>query len=138
MPVRVSADVAAERWAAGVQRGGQKMAEGIERVTTSPGVKAAAKAQKWLNNTVEAAPKWQAAVSRVSLEDWKESMRTLGVSRAAAGAAAKVGKFQDAIAPVLSFQNSVLSRVDAMPDTTLEDRINKSATYQREMAKYRR
>lgn len=138
MPVRVSAEQAAERWARGVQQGGQKMQEGIERVTQAPGQKAAAKAQKWLQATVDAAPKWQRNVARVGLEEWKESMRTLGVSRAAAGAAAKEGKMANALQPVFSYMNGVLARVDAMPDTTLEDRIAKSAAYQREMARYNR
>lgn len=137
MAVRVTADQAAERWARGVQTGSQKMAEGVARVTVAPGQKAAQKVDKWRQNTLDAAPKWQANVGRVGLAEWQEKMTTLGVQRAAQGATANQGKVAQRLAPVFSHMNNVLATVDRLPDTTLEDRIAKSAAFQRGMAQYR-
>lgn len=137
MAVRVSAEEAAANWARGVQNGSAKMAAGVDRVTQAPGQKAAQKVDKWRQNTMDAAAKWQANVARVPLAEWQEKMRTLGVSRATQGATANQGKVAQRLAPVFSHMNSVLAQVDALPDTTLEDRIQKSAAFARGMAQYR-
>lgn len=79
---------------------------------------------------------WARRVSAVSLGEWQQRA-TAGVSRIAEGAAAKSDKYANAVQAVFAHMDSVLSRVDSMPDTTLEDRIRKSAEFQRGMAQYK-
>lgn len=136
MPLRVDPATAAADWAIGLGQATEKITRGVQRVTVSPGSKAAAKADKWLQNVTASKDKFQRNVGRVQLGDW-QTATVNAVSRVAQGAQMKQGKFADRITPVFQHMASVLSGVDAMPDTTLDQRINKSAAFQRGMAAYK-
>lgn len=137
MPVRVNAQDATQRWVSGVSGATQKIAEGVDRVTQAPGAKAAAKAQKWLNEVNASAAKWQRNVARVSLTEWQDAMKNVGIPRVAQGAQAKQAKYEAGMAAFLPFLSNVVSRADQMDDTTLASRINKAVFVMTETAKYR-
>lgn len=114
--------------------------KGIDRVTESPTLKAAAKKDKMLTNLTAAvnSGKWEAGLKRVTLEDWKNKTRDVGVNRIAAGidaAAAKVEAFADDLLPHI---DRGLEKIKAMPDVTLDDNINKMTTFVRHMAELKR
>ncbi len=114
--------------------------KGIDRVTESPTEKAAAKQDKMLTNLTAAVTsgKWAAGLKRVSLEDWKKQTRDVGVNRIAAGIDAAKPK-------VIAFAEDLLPHIDrgqakiaGLPDTTLDDNINRMTTFVRHMAEMKR
>jgi len=114
--------------------------QGIDRVTESPTEKAAAKQDKMLTNLTAAVNngKWAAGLKRVTLEQWKKQTRDVGVNRIAAGIDAAKDK-------VVAFAEDLLPHIDrgqaklaGMPDTTLDDNINRMTTFVRHMAEMKR
>ena len=137
MPRRIPPDEAAGNWASGMSASTEKISRGIDRVSGAPGQKAAAKRDKYVAGVNDNLDKWARNVAAVSEAEWKDAAKA-GVTRVAEGARLKQGKYADRVAPVFSHMDSVLSRVDSMPDNTLEQRIQKSAEFQRGMAAFRR
>lgn len=111
---------------------------GVNRVTEAPGKKAAAKADKMLAGITESVRDgtWARRVGGVSLEEWKEKMVTKGVGRIAAGIDGAAAKTEDFFAQLFSYQDGLQSKLQAMPDLTLEDSINRMTTWVRDMAKF--
>lgn len=136
MPVRTDPQTAAQRWVQGLQSSGAKLAAGVNAVTQAPGARAAAKVDKYRQGVLDNIPKWERNVRAVSLESWKEAMLTKGASRVASGAQAAEGKMTERLTRLWPFLTNVVNQVDNMPDATLEDRIAKSAAFQRKMALY--
>jgi hypothetical protein len=118
----------------------EDMRKGVEAVTESPTLKAAEKADKMKSNLVASIDngKWQAGLKRVSLEDWKKNMIEKGVNRVASGIDGAAAKVQDFAAQLLPHIDKVQAEVKKMPDTTLEDNINRMVSFTRGMAKFKR
>jgi len=113
---------------------------GIDRVTESPTEKAAAKQDKMLTNLTRAVTdgKWAAGLKRVTLEEWKRKARDVGVNRIAAGIDAakdKVTAFAEVLLPHIDRGQE---KIKAMPDTTLDDNINRMVSFARHMSEFRR
>ncbi len=113
---------------------------GIDRVTESPTLKAAAKKDKMLANLTESVNngKWEAGLKRVTLEEWKKKARDKGVNRIAAG-------IDDAKEKTTAFFEKLLPHVDKgqekiknMPDITLDDNIGRMTEFVRHMATFKR
>ena len=136
MPRKTNASEARQYWASGMANAGPKINAGIDRVSTAPGVKAAAKKDKYVAGVTASQDLWARRVAAVDLGTWQTRAKA-GVSRIAEGAQQKGDKYGTAVGPVFAHMDSVLSRVDSMPDNTLEQRIQKSAEYQRGMAQYK-
>ena len=81
--------------------------------------------------------KWSRAVAGVSLEDWKNATIEKGIGRISAGVDNAMNKQVQMAEQLLAAVDSVVSSIDSMPDTTLEDRIARSAAFQRGMAEKR-
>jgi len=113
---------------------------GLEKVTEAPTAKAAAKQDKMKARIVEAidSGKWARGLKRVSIEDWKTAAINKGVGRIAAGVDGASDKVKEFAAQLLSYQDSLKSKIEAMPDLTLEDRINRAVTWIREMSKFQK
>jgi len=114
--------------------------KGIDRVTENPCEKAAAKQEKMLANLTAAVNdgRWKAGLMRVSLADWKDKAKNVGVGRIASGINAAKGK-------VIAFAEQLLPHIDAgveklktMPDITLEDNIQRMISMTRHMAGFKR
>lgn len=113
---------------------------GIDRVTVNPCEQAAAKADKMLTNLTASitSGKWAKGLKRVSLEEWKRKARDIGVNRIAAGidgAKDKVTAFAEELLPHIDRQ---LTKISGMPDTTLDDNINRMTSFIRGMAEFKR
>ena len=135
MPLRSDPQTAAQDWATGLQNATPKIQRGIQRVTQAPGVKAAQKVDKYRQGVMDNIGKWQRNTAAVDLPTW-QAAADAGVSRIADGASRKQGKYADAVAPVFQHMSNVLGQVDSMPDATLDQRIAKSAAFQRGMAAF--
>jgi len=128
----------AEKWQKNMAGSTAYISKGIDRVTESPMEKAAAKQDKMLNNLNEAVQKgkWKRGLESVTLDEWKKKFKDQGVARIAGGASAAVPKMQRFADQLLPFQDAAKRKIDAMPDTTFEDRLNKSQAWIREMHKF--
>jgi len=114
--------------------------KGIDRVTVNPCELAAKKQDKMLQNLTAAVQsgKWAAGLKRVSLEQWKSRAKDVGVARIASGIAAAKDK-------VIAFAEQLLPHIDAgqtkinsMPDITLEDNIQRMVSFTRHMSNFKR
>lgn len=116
------------------------MRKGVERVTDAPTAKAAAKQEKMRANILESIDngKWAAGLNRVSLEEWKGKMLNKGVNRVASGIDEAAPKVEAFAAELLPHIDSVKSKIEKMPDVTLEDNIGRMTEFIRGMAKFKR
>lgn len=114
--------------------------KGIDRVTVNPCELAAAKQDKMLQNLTAAVQsgKWKAGLQRVSLQQWQDRAKNVGVGRIASGIAAAKDK-------VIAFAEQLLPHIDAgqnkiktMPDITLEDNIARMVSFTRHMSEFKR
>lgn len=113
---------------------------GIDRVTVNPCEQAAAKKDKMLANLTASVTdgRWERGLKRVTLEQWKDKAKNVGVGRIAAGITAakdKVIAFADQLLPHI---DSGLSKIKTMPDLSLEDNINRMVTFSRHMSELKR
>jgi len=123
--VRGTAQEIADRWASRLGGATTEIAAGIDRVTVAPGQAAAAKADKWEQNTLAAKAKWKARVAGTSLEAWKQAAKTVGVARIAQGANAKKGKMAAFLQEFGPHLDALASKLQSMPDNTFEQRMQR-------------
>lgn len=129
---------ATQKWVTNLSGATAEIQAGIDRVTEAPGVKAAAKSQKWIMAVQASQDKWKRNVSAVSLEQWKTLFKTVGVQRIAQGAQAKQGKYTNFANQFFPYLEQGIQKVNAMPDTTLEERINRAVTMMRHNSQFKR
>lgn len=133
-----SATEITEKWA---RRGAQAtpdFVKGVQRVRVAPGEMAAAKVDKYIAGIQASVDKWIRRVSGVSLQEWQRLTVEKGQQRYAQGIAAATAKttaFWNEFLPVLE---STKNAADAMPDLTLEDRINKAVFVMRSLSEFSR
>jgi hypothetical protein len=133
-----TAAAAASKWSSRSSAAAPEYAAGIAAVTDNPLAKAAAAASFWQSqvNTAEAKSKFVRKLNAYPFDQWKAIAAQYGQSRYAQGVSGKQAKYETAIAPVLAFEATLQQQVKAMPKTTLQDRIQRSAAWQMGMAKY--
>lgn len=137
---RVTAAEFAEKWARRTKGATADYTRGVERVSEAPGVAAAAKADKMLAGVQESisSGKWQERVAAVSLQEWKTKAAQKGAPRIAAGVDGATADMQRFGGELLAAVDGAVAEVKGMPDSTLEDRINRATTYMRRMSQFRR
>lgn len=136
MPVRATAQMATDKWVQNLGNSTERMKAGVLAVKVAPGKSAAANADKWLQNVTRSKPKFIANVSRVSLASWQQSTIEVGIPRVSQGAQAKKQKYTDAMNAFLPYLAQGVATIDAMPNVTLEDGINRAVAMIRHNAKY--
>lgn len=136
--VRLSPDEAMAKWQTRTSAATQDTAAGIKRVTEAPGLKAAAKSQKWLAAVTAAEPKFKRNVAAVSLQEWQKAALEVGVPRIASGVQAKGYKFGNFAREFFPYLDQGVQRVQQMPDITIEDSINRVAAMMRHNHGFRR
>jgi hypothetical protein len=136
--VKITPDDATAKWAQRLSGATAEITAGIQRVTEAPGMKAAAKKQKWIQAVQASQDKWERNVRAVSLETWKSLFLAVGVPRIAQGAQAKQGKYTAFARQFFPYLEQGVQRVSAMPDTTFEERINKAVAMMRHNHDFKR
>lgn len=130
--------LAAKNWQRGMSQSGEKFKAGVNAVTESPTMKAAAAVDRQVAGVMRAAQegKTQRALQAVTLESWKRDMLEKGAQRISTGAATaepKVAAFFNEFFPHLQAgMNSLPPRGD------LEQNIARSAAMQRHNSQFRR
>ena len=129
-----------EKHARRLTAAGQDMRDGIDRVTVNPCEQAAAKQDKMLANLTASVQngKWAAGLKRVSLEQWKDRAKNVGVGRVASGIAAAKDKVVAFAEQLLPHIDSGQTKIKTMPDITLEDNIARMDSFIRHMAGFKR
>lgn len=112
---------------------------GIERVSTAPGVSAAAAQSRMKDNLNRAIDdgRWAAKVKGVTLEDWKSAALNKGVDRIAAGIDQAHGKQVAMAGRLLAAVDSAAAKSNAMPKGTIQDSIARMTTFVEDMHKFK-
>ena len=137
MAVRGSAASITEKWAQRTSGATQQVIEGVQRVQTAPGIKAAAQKQVWLANIQAKADKWEQNTKSVSLQSW-QAATTAGAQRISAGVNAKKGKMEAFLNEFLPHVENIQRRVDAMPRGSLEQNLARMMENARGLAQFKR
>jgi hypothetical protein len=113
---------------------------GVNRITVAPTAQAANKQEKMLAELTRAVQsgKWAARLKAVTLEDWRSKMIDKGIPRIAPGIDAATAKVTAFATELIAYENTLLTRVEAMPDLTIEDSVARASTWIREMSKFTR
>jgi hypothetical protein len=111
-----------------MQAAGQQITEGVNAVTVSPGVKAAAQANAWIAKLQASVEKWKRNVGAMTLADWQNAMINRGIPAISAGVQAKSGNYQAFAAKFYPYLQTGVTHVKTMPKGTLADGIAR-ATY---------
>jgi len=82
--------------------------------------------------------KWSKGLRRVTLEEWKAKTLGKGVGRIAAGIDAAHDKQVDFATELFAHENALMTKVEGMPDLTLEDSVSRATEWIRGMAKFER
>lgn len=128
----------ADKWAAKLGAAGQQIKDGVEAVTTSPMVKAAAQVDRYVMGVQEAATsgKWQRGLQRVTLQDWKTAMTTKGLARITQGAVAAKPKMAAFMQKLLPYQENVVKQLESMPRGGLQENIARMVFMATKMAEF--
>lgn len=128
---RVDPTAGTAKWVSRLSGATQEIQNGVQNVTTAPGVQAAAKADKWLNNVTASQQKFKNNVAAVSLASWQQSFVNIGIPRIAQGAQQKQGKYQAFAEQFYPFLDRGVQQVKAMDDTTFEARVQRAVAMMR-------
>lgn len=130
----------AEKQARRLQGATEDIRLGVNSVSQSPTAKAAARSDKWLQriSADDTKRRFEDGLKRVSLDEWKDKMINKGIPRIAAGINAARGKVEAFAEQLLSYEDGLKSKVDQMPDLTLEDSINRMTAWTRGMSNFRK
>lgn len=133
---RVNAQQWLDKWGRRLSSAGPDIQAGVNRVQRAPGQDAAAAADRMLLGVQQSIQDgtWQNNVSKVSLQDWKDSMINKGVPRLAQGVAAAQKNSAGKIQELLSAVDAAAAAANALPKGSLEQNIQRSVVFQREMA----
>jgi len=130
----------ASKWASRLAAATEDIRRGVEATTVNPAAEAVKKKEKFKRRLMEAIDggKWEGSLSKVTTEQWKSAVLDKGLARVPSGATAAQDKMASFMNKLLSYQESLKAKIAAMPDLTLEDRINRMTTWIREMSKFRK
>ncbi len=139
MARRTAAQVA-EKYA---RRGSEALTdytEGIESVTENPMEKAIAKLDKAKQNYIKAidSGKTERGLRRVSLPAWKQITKEKGEARYVSGVMAAKPKVEAFMTELLPHIDEGKKKIQNLPDTTLQQNIERSRVFLTHMATFKR
>lgn len=138
--VRTTAAEGYTRWKDHLSAATTQITAGVNAVDQAPTALAAAKQAKMRAGIIEAidSGKWAAALKAVTLEQWKTRMINVGIPRIAQGADSAQAKVEKFFGELYAYENDLMAKVNAMPDTNLQDRINKMVAWAQGMSKFKK
>lgn len=136
----ISPTRAIEKWKQRMANVGEGFIEGVNAVSESPTEKAANSKEKYLAGVTQAAAdgRYEAGLRAVSLEDWKQSMRTKGASNMRTGVANLTPRAQAAMAAEVQAAQTAAAEVRSMPNITEGDAEARMLAMVRKMREYGR
>lgn len=134
---RVNATQYADKWAGRLKGSTEDIRRGVQRVTEAPG-QAAARSKDLMRTKINQAiddGTWETQVAAVSLPDWQKSVVDKGLNRIATGVDAAKPKQVAMAEALLSAVDQAADAANRLPKGTIEDSVNRAATFIREMGK---
>lgn len=137
---KVTAQEFAEKWANRLGSSTADIERGVRRVQTAPSQKAIAAKAKLKQNWLAAVDngKWEAGLSRVSLQDWQNQMINKGLNRIATGANQSKPKVQAFAQQLLTHIDAGVSQLEGMPNLTIQDSIARMTKFVMHMHNFER
>lgn len=136
--ITITADEFAEKHARRLKAAIPDIIAGVNKVTENPMLKAAAKKDKMRANVNAAidSGKWEAGLRRTTLTGWQAALTGKGTQRISAGIDGAHDKVVNFATQLLSFESTLKSSVDNMPDLNLQDSLARSAAWITGMSKF--
>lgn len=136
---KVTAQEYAEKWKRRLSGAQEDIRRGVSKVTQSPGAQAAQAQDRMLSGVTDAVTsgRWARNVGAVSTEQWKQATLDKGLPRIASGAQAAESKMARVAATLLPAVDAAAAKARAMPKGTIEDSVNRAASFMRDMRNYR-
>lgn len=133
---RVNAQQWLDKWGRRLNAAGQDIQNGVQRVTTAPGVSAAAAQDRFLQGITQAVTSgvWARQVSKVSLSDWQNAMKNKAIPRIPQGVTAAQASKTGQITALLTAVDGAAAAANALPKGGLEQSIARATTFMREMS----
>ncbi len=130
-----SVDDIVDNWSSRLSNSTTAITNGVKAVTEAPGAKAAKAKQAWVKamTSAEVQGRWAEQVGKVTLSEWQSAMINKGIPNITTGvnnAKPKMAKFMTWL---IAEENTLLSKINAMPDLTLNDRINRATAWMKGM-----
>jgi len=140
MPVKLTPDEIADKWARRLKAATEDIRRGVEKVTVAPSEKAVTKKDKMKANLIKAIEDgtWEYWLKKYTLEAWKRDMLAKGVTRIPSGVDAASEDYREFASQLIAHINAGLAEVEKMPDLTLEDSLARVEKFLRHMAKFKR
>lgn len=138
MPKNVQQSI--DKWKRNIATAGESVKNGVNRMTVSPGVKAAAMKDKYLRRVQESANDgtYEAGQNSYTLQDYKDAVINKGISNMMTGASKISPRAMQSMQEQYTYANQVSDQVAGMPTNTLEEALAKSAAAIRLMAEGRK
>jgi hypothetical protein len=124
------AGTVAAKWSTRTQAAQQDYVSGVQNTDKDPTALAIAQGQRYIQRTQDAfnSGKWANGLRRAGKAGW-QAATIAKASSFASGVAASEQKVQTAFAPLLAYETSLQSRVQSMPNVTLQDRIARATAW---------
>lgn len=135
---KLSPEEAHQKWVNRLTNAIPDVKKGIDRVTESPTEAAAKSVDKWFAGLQKARStgKYERGLRGVSLEEWKSKARDVGADRIGTGAVAAHDKQVNFYGKLFPYQDSLQRRVKAMPNTSLQDNIQRAVAWIQGMSEF--
>jgi len=133
-----TAQEAFTKWQADALAAVQRYGTGVQNTTKDPTALAVAQQARLLQNfqAVVNSGKWAQALQSVGQAGWKAAVAAKGITNYQTGVQNAQSKFLAAFTPLLAYESTLQSQVDAMPDITDVDRENRMLAWTRGMRAY--
>jgi len=138
--ITITSEQFADKQARNLTNAAEDIKRGVESVTTCPSHLTDAQLQKMQLNFTAAmnSGKTKSRMHAVLLDDWKKNTIEIGIGRIPQGIAKARNKVIAFANELLPYEQSGLSKINAMPNITLEDSINRMTAWTRHMANFKR
>jgi len=136
---KLTAEQYAEKQARNLKNSLPDIRSGIERVSSAPGVAAAAAQSRMKDNLNRAIDSglWASKVRGVTLEEWKDAALNKGVDRIASGIDAARSKQVVMAGRLLSAVDSAAAKSNALPKGTIQDSIARMTSFVESMHQFK-
>jgi hypothetical protein len=125
-----------KKWAQNLSGSTAYITAGVNRVTTAPGLSAAAAQDRMLANLTASVTsgQWAKRVAGVSLAQWQTAMNTKGVGRVATGAQAAITANPNLFGPLLTAVDASVATLANTPRGNLQQNIQRAVQFMTAMS----
>lgn len=130
---------AADKLRTRIQQSGTAYQAGVNAVTENPAAKAIAAKDKWEQGIQDAIAnnRYVKGLENVTLQSWKAQTLNYGVTRFTQSADKAGQNYQKFAERFFPFLEQTMQTINAMPDTTFEERIQKMIANARALRDFR-